>query len=64
MIPRKDDYAFFLQPVNPSTVPGYGDVVKQPMDFGTMSAKVDRGRYRSLEEFAVRRLIVLSRSAS
>lgn len=51
---RKDDYAFFLQPVDASKVPGYTDIVKTPMDLGTMSAKVDKGRYRSLEDFTVR----------
>ncbi|PCH34908.1 hypothetical protein WOLCODRAFT_133656 [Wolfiporia cocos MD-104 SS10] len=51
-IKKKDDYAFFLQPVDVSQVPGYLDVVKRPMDFGTMTTKVGRGRYRSLEEFA------------
>ncbi|KAG5636173.1 hypothetical protein H0H81_008923 [Sphagnurus paluster] len=51
-IKKKDDYAFFLKPVDTSQVPGYTDVVKRPMDLGTMSTKVDRGRYRSLEEFA------------
>lgn len=52
---RKDDYAFFLKPVDASQVPGYTDVVKRPMDLGTMSMKVERGKYRSLEDFAVRR---------
>jgi len=56
---RKDDYAFFLQPVDPELVPGYAEAIQRPMDLGTMSAKVDRGRYRSLEEFAVRRFIIL-----
>lgn len=51
---RKDDYAFFLRPVNAANVPGYSDIVKRPMDLGTMSDKVNRGKYRSLEEFAVR----------
>jgi bromodomain-containing protein 7/9 len=51
---RKDDYAFFLEPVNLEKVPGYMDVIKQPMDFGTMADKVSRSKYRSLEEFAVR----------
>lgn len=51
---RKDDYAFFLKPVDPTQVQGYSDVVKRPMDLGTMSVKVARGRYRSLEDFAVR----------
>lgn len=51
-IKKKDDYAFFLQPVDISQVQGYMDVVKRPMDFGTMTTKVEKGRYRSLEEFA------------
>ncbi|KAJ7187168.1 hypothetical protein C8R46DRAFT_1207137 [Mycena filopes] len=49
---KKDDYAFFLKPVNPAQVPGYADLVKRPMDLGTMTVKVQRGRYRSLEDFA------------
>ncbi|KAJ7457355.1 hypothetical protein FB451DRAFT_1406794 [Mycena latifolia] len=49
---KKDDYAFFLKPVNPAQVPGYSDLVKRPMDLGTMTTKVQRGRYRSLEDFA------------
>lgn len=52
-IPRKDDYAFFLEPVDVSQVPGYTAVVKRPMDFGTMSNKVAKGKYRSLEDFTV-----------
>ena len=51
---RKDDYAFFLQPVDPAQVPGYSDVISRPMDLGTMTTKVEKGKYRSLEEFAVR----------
>jgi len=50
---RKDDYAFFISPVDPAQVPGYADVIKHPMDFGTMSSKVAKGKYRSLEEFTV-----------
>ncbi|KAF9042012.1 hypothetical protein BDZ89DRAFT_1128700 [Hymenopellis radicata] len=50
-IKKKDDYAFFLHPVNVSEVPGYSAVVKRPMDFGTMTNKVARGKYRSLEDF-------------
>ncbi|KAF4622126.1 hypothetical protein D9613_009462 [Agrocybe pediades] len=49
---KKDDYAFFLHPVDAASVPGYSDVVKRPMDLGTMSDKVARGKYRSLEDFA------------
>ncbi|KAF9530721.1 hypothetical protein CPB83DRAFT_762505 [Crepidotus variabilis] len=50
-IKKKDDYAFFLSPV-PSNVAGYADLIKFPMDFGTMTDKANRGKYRSLEEFA------------
>ncbi|KAF8265875.1 hypothetical protein EI94DRAFT_1587444 [Lactarius quietus] len=51
-IKKKDDYAFFLEPVDVEKVPGYMDVVKQPMDFGTMADKVSKSKYRSLDEFA------------
>ncbi|EGN97535.1 hypothetical protein SERLA73DRAFT_56919 [Serpula lacrymans var. lacrymans S7.3] len=51
-IKKKDDYAFFISPVDPAQIPGYADVIKRPMDLGTMSAKVSHSRYRSLEEFA------------
>lgn len=50
---RKDDYAFFISPVDPSRVQGYAEMIKHPMDLGTMSTKVARGKYRSLEEFTV-----------
>lgn len=48
---KKDDYAFFISPVDPSRVQGYAELIKHPMDLGTMSTKVARGKYRSLEEF-------------
>ncbi|KAI0668133.1 hypothetical protein C8Q78DRAFT_980782 [Trametes maxima] len=51
-IKKKDDYAFFLQPVDLAQVPGYSDVIPRPMDLGTMTTKVEKGKYRSLEEFA------------
>ncbi|KAI1793692.1 hypothetical protein LXA43DRAFT_1000031 [Ganoderma leucocontextum] len=51
-IKKKDDYAFFLQPVDPAQISGYNDVISRPMDLGTMTTKVEKGRYRSLEEFA------------
>jgi hypothetical protein len=54
---RKDDYAFFLAPVNLEKVPGYMDLIKQPMDFGTMADKVYKSKYRSLDEFAVRSIL-------
>ncbi|KAJ4483180.1 hypothetical protein J3R30DRAFT_3446687 [Lentinula aciculospora] len=50
-IKKKDDYGFFLVPVNLEQVTGYLDVVKNPMDFGTIANKVARGKYRSLDDF-------------
>ncbi|KAI0298221.1 hypothetical protein BC826DRAFT_1103155 [Russula brevipes] len=50
-IKKKDDYAFFLEPVNPEKVPGYMDVIGRPMDFGTMTEKVAKSKYRTLDEF-------------
>ena len=48
---RKDDYAFFLSPVDLEQVPGYTDVVKSPMDFGTISRKLLEGQYETMEDF-------------
>lgn len=50
---RRDSYGFFLRPVDTAQVPGYADVIKRPMDFGTISNKVSKGKYRTLEEFSV-----------
>lgn len=50
---RKDIYQFFCTPVNEAEVPGYRDVIKNPMDFGTMEGKLGGGAYRTPEEFKV-----------
>uniref|UniRef100_A0A670HYT6 Bromodomain adjacent to zinc finger domain 2A n=1 Tax=Podarcis muralis TaxID=64176 RepID=A0A670HYT6_PODMU len=42
----------FLEPVNPRLVPGYRKIIKNPMDFATMRARLLRGGYTSCEEFA------------
>ncbi|KAA1473276.1 hypothetical protein DENSPDRAFT_267040 [Dentipellis sp. KUC8613] len=59
-IKKKDDYAFFLHPVDASQVPGYSELIQRPMDFGTMTTKVEKGRYRSLEEFSSDFQLVIS----
>ncbi|KAJ3042424.1 hypothetical protein HDV00_007380 [Rhizophlyctis rosea] len=47
---RQDLVLPFLAPV-PRDVRGYHDVIKQPMDLGTIRKKVREGRYGSLGEF-------------
>jgi hypothetical protein len=40
-----DRYSVFAESVGDSEAPGYSDVVKNPMDFGTMMTKVDKRDY-------------------
>ncbi|GAV67775.1 Bromodomain domain-containing protein [Cephalotus follicularis] len=48
---RRDSYGIFSQPVNSEEVEGYYDVIKEPMDFGTIAKKLNGGSYISLQEF-------------
>ncbi|KAI0692979.1 hypothetical protein BC835DRAFT_1276761 [Cytidiella melzeri] len=47
--------AIFLRPVDTQLdgCPTYYDEIKNPMDFGTMSAKLSAGDYKTMEEFGV-----------
>ena len=47
----KDAYGFFYEPVDTSIVTDYAAIIKNPMDFGTMSSKITKHQYRSLREF-------------
>lgn len=42
---RHDHYSVFAEEVTEDEAPGYYDVVKQPMDYGTMRKKIDEGAY-------------------
>jgi hypothetical protein len=42
---RHDKYSLFADAVTEDAAPGYFDVIKKPMDFGTMMHKVEDGRY-------------------
>jgi bromodomain-containing protein 7 len=44
---RLDRYSVFEEEVTDNEAPGYSDLVKFPMDFGTMSKKVKDGTYGS-----------------
>ncbi|MCH94600.1 bromodomain-containing protein, partial [Trifolium medium] len=50
---RRDTYEIFAEPVNPNEVEDYYAIIKEPMDFGTMRAKLHEGMYKSLEQFEV-----------
>ncbi|EDX15416.1 GD15310 [Drosophila simulans] len=46
----RDSMQIFREPVDTSEVPDYTDIVKQPMDLGTMRAKLKECQYTSLEQ--------------
>ncbi|OZJ04663.1 hypothetical protein BZG36_02878 [Bifiguratus adelaidae] len=55
MFIKKDAYGFFWHPVDTNIVTDYLQVIKQPMDFGTMRQKLHskdpQSRYTSMDEF-------------
>ncbi|KAL2346174.1 hypothetical protein Fmac_000174 [Flemingia macrophylla] len=50
---KKDTHGVFSEPVDPEELPDYHDIIKQPMDFGTVRKKLDKGLYPDLEQFEV-----------
>ncbi|CAH9102338.1 unnamed protein product [Cuscuta europaea] len=51
ILQRRDAYEIFAEPVDPDEVENYNDIIKEPMDFGTMRAKLHEGLYENLEQF-------------
>ncbi|KAF2290321.1 hypothetical protein GH714_010618 [Hevea brasiliensis] len=51
ILQRRDTQEIFAQPVDPQEVVGYYSIIKEPMDFGTMRAKLQEGMYTSLQQF-------------
>ncbi|KAL4575395.1 hypothetical protein LXL04_022238 [Taraxacum kok-saghyz] len=47
---KKDTHAVFSEPVDPDELPDYHEVIEQPMDFGTVRSKLNKGLYSNLEE--------------
>jgi histone acetyltransferase len=41
----------FLEPVDAETVPGYYEMIKEPMDLKTMEHRLEHGFYKSLDAF-------------
>ncbi|XP_022764896.1 bromodomain-containing protein 9-like [Durio zibethinus] len=53
ILQRRDTHKIFAEPVNAEEVEFYYDVIKEPMDFGTIAKKLNEGSYQTLEEFEV-----------
>ncbi|KAK9193730.1 hypothetical protein WN944_004427 [Citrus x changshan-huyou] len=51
ILQRKDTNEIFAEPVDTKEVEDYYEIIKEPMDFGTMRAKLHEGMYTSLEQF-------------
>ncbi|XP_024992181.1 uncharacterized protein LOC112526039 isoform X1 [Cynara cardunculus var. scolymus] len=47
---KKDTHGVFSEPVDPNELPDYHEIIDQPMDFGTVRSKLDKGLYSNLEE--------------
>ncbi|XP_048324556.2 uncharacterized protein LOC112489561 isoform X2 [Ziziphus jujuba] len=62
ILQRRDKNEIFAQPVNPEEVESYYRIIKEPMDFGTMRAKLQEGLYTSLEQFE-RDVLLISSNA-
>ncbi|KAF5742710.1 hypothetical protein HS088_TW09G00764 [Tripterygium wilfordii] len=62
VLKRKDSNKYFAQPVDPKKVKYYDEVIKEPMDFGTIAKKLNEGRYEVLEEFEYD-VVLVSRNA-
>ncbi|XP_011006261.1 PREDICTED: bromodomain-containing protein DDB_G0270170-like isoform X2 [Populus euphratica] len=51
ILQRRDTHEIFAEPVDPNEVEEYYEIIKEPMDFGTMRAKLHEGMYKSIEQF-------------
>ncbi|XVF41264.1 hypothetical protein PTKIN_Ptkin01aG0266800 [Pterospermum kingtungense] len=51
ILQRRDTQKYFADPVNAEEVEYYYDVIKEPMDFGTIAKKLNEGSYQTLEQF-------------
>ncbi|GMP51593.1 hypothetical protein CsSME_00017763 [Camellia sinensis var. sinensis] len=51
ILQRRDTNELFTEPVDPKEVEDYYEIIKEPMDFGTIRAKLHGGMYTNLEQF-------------
>ncbi|XP_078448427.1 uncharacterized protein LOC144716995 [Wolffia australiana] len=61
---KKDTYAVFSEPVDPDELPDYHDVIKHPMDFGTVRKRLTDGFYKNLEMFEKDIFLICSNAMS
>ncbi|KAH9673494.1 hypothetical protein KPL70_018126 [Citrus sinensis] len=61
ILQRKDTHEIFAEPVDTKEVEDYYEIIKEPMDFGTMRAKLHEGMYTSLDQFEARIIHELSK---
>ncbi|KAM7261663.1 hypothetical protein ACFE04_020740 [Oxalis oulophora] len=62
ILQRKDTHEIFAEPVDSKEVEDYYEIIKEPMNFGTMRAKLHEGMYKTLEQFK-RDVLLISRNA-
>lgn len=48
---KYDKKGFFLNPVTLDIAPGYHDIIKEPIDLGTMRANILNAKYKHFESF-------------
>ncbi len=49
-IQKRDVNRIFAEPVDPVAVPGYLDIIKEPMDLGTIRRRIEEGAYTSFAQ--------------
>merc|ERR1712032_1381577 len=55
----QEGMGIFSQPVPRDVFPDYYELIKKPMDYGTMKEKLDRGEYRSTQQMQKDFLLVM-----
>lgn len=48
---KRDPQQFFAWPVTDNIAPGYSAIISKPMDFSTMSEKIEENDYHDLSDF-------------
>jgi len=57
---RKDPQGIFAEPVTDDIAPGYSTLISNPMDFSTMSNKIETLQYQSIDEYKVNDIVMIT----